>query len=226
MRRRFSAFLSVLLLMYTSVFAASGENLSVNYISPKEINETMGVIVDTVTAAFVANYGKTKVELPSMAISSTERGLPTRVSFFLADPASFTRNISKALNLDNTDFFSAIFSSINSGVSDPLLSAVYYSLLSKNYQTGDYLISGTILIDYPDNLDNLSIDEIIRATLTDENPIILRSNLSVYGARLFQPVSIAGKFTLTAEDGTHIVIKPVSDYTINDDTVSGGEFRF
>lgn len=227
MEKRLSAFFLVLIILCSMAFADSSDAFSVKFISQEsDFDRTMPVIVDTVTAALVANYGKTKVDLPSMAISSSETGLPTRISFFLADPASFTKNISKALGVDNTSFFSNLFSSFSSTVSDPMLSAVYYNLMSKNYQRGEYLISGTILVDFPDYLDNLTLEEILVSELNDENPVILKTNLRVYGSRLAEPVRMAGEFILTVEEKTHVVVRPVNEYIINNDIVSGGEFRF
>lgn len=208
----------IFILLLTKVFAE-------DTIHDPDLEKAMPVLVDVATASVVANYGETKVYLPSMGISSSDAGLPTRISFFLTDPASFTKSISKALGLNNKDLFSAIISSFNSTVSDPLLTAVYYSLLAKNYQVGDYLISGNLLLSFPESFDDLTLEDLIDMNLNEGDPIILQSNLNIYGSKISKPVTIIGRFELRTDENNHFILIPVGEYIINNNIISGGEFR-
>ncbi len=219
MRKRLVAVFLLFILLFSTVHAD-------DFQQDPDLSKAMPVIVDVVTVAMVANYGETKVYLPSMGISSSESGLPTRISFFLTDPAAFTKSIAKALGLDNKDLISAIISSFNSTISDPVLSAVYYSLLSKNYKVGNYLISGNLLLTFPEDVSHMTLEELMSADLSNSDPILIQSNLNVYGSELSKPVSITGVFSLDVEEKTHVVLRPVNEYMINNNLVTGGEFRF
>lgn len=208
----------IFILLLTNVFAEDTPH-------GPDLEKALPVLVDVATASVVANYGDTKVYLPSMGISSSDTGLPTRISFFLTDPASFTKSIGKALGLNNKDLFSAIISSFNSTVSDPLLTAVYYSLLAKNYQTGDYLISGNLLLSFPESFDDLTLEDLIGMDLNEGDPIILQSNLNIYGSKISKPVTIIGRFELRTDENNHFILIPIGEYIINNNIISGGEFR-
>ncbi len=196
------------------------------FASKEDIQKAITVVVDSAAAVLTTNYGNTAIELPSIAITAQDSGLPSRITFFLADPNSFTREISKHMGAENTNFFSNIISSFSKAVSDPLLGAVYYGLSSRHYEPGDYLISGSVVFSFPEGYEGLNVSEIIYSGITENNPVKVSTNLNLFGLQLEQPVKVVGDFLVSVENKSKLVIKSIGEYRINDTVYENGVFVF
>lgn len=193
----------------------------------EELNKTVSAVADCFTAALVSSYSPLKVSVPSTVVSiDMETKLPQRVAFFLADPADYVSTVNSAVNLTSQGFFSNITGLLSKTTSDPLLSAVFFSMSLKDYKPSDYLISGFIAVSYPEGFSIDSVKKALREKDISSQSLGLTISLTVFGNSLSESVSIDGTFTINSDSNGLITIIPSGTYVINGTEYSGGILTF
>lgn len=223
MSRKLIFFLVAALIVSLPLAADESEHFP----SPEEINQVMQVITDCFSASLAATYSEEHLELPSCSVSiNTETYLPSRIAFFLANPYEF-QLILKNEVAPQKNLLSAILSLLQNQKADPLLSATYINLSSKNYQSNSYYVNGYINLMYPENTTLNDLSQFLLSREYTENSIKLNLSLNVVKVS-GNPVSVTfgGNFEMSVkEDGT-INVSSLDSYTINGRLFEAGSFSF
>ncbi len=147
-----------------------------------------------------------------------------RVAFFLADPAEYLTAL--APSVEGSNFLSTFFSFLNNAIKDPLITAVYMAMYSRDYSNGDYLLSGSITFSYP---NDVSFDDVFQVWTSRTNTgysIEMTVEMGLYGLKMTRPLYLSGVFTMSVNDEGDIVVQSVGEYRINNFYFVNGEFKF
>lgn len=189
-----------------------------------EILDSLTVIMDCVSASLVTECTDSDIDLPCSNVSMNQGSmLPRRIAYFLADPSEYVDKLAPADS--GGGFFAALLSLLNSATENPLVSAVYVAMSTRDYKEGDFLLSGYISFEYPEGAD---LDQVLAIWSSRENTgqsIGLSVDMQVYGSKLSRPMYLSGDFSLSVDDTGDIVISSVNVYRINGYAYQGGEFR-
>lgn len=220
MMRRLITIGVVSLLLVTSLFADDAELPPTD----EEVLDSLTVIMDCVSASLVTECTETDISLPCSNVSIIqESNLPARIAYFLADPYEYERKL--APSESGGGFFAALLSLLNGAVENPLVSAVYVAMSTRDYRQGDFLLSGSISFTYPEGAD---LNQLLAIWSSRENTgqsIGLSVDMQVYGSRLTRPMYLNGDFSLAVDDRGDIVISSLGIYRINGYAYQGGVFR-
>ena len=192
--------------------------------STDDIEESLTVIMDCVSASLVTECTDTTIKLPCSNVSMDSMvHLPKRITYFLADPAEFKNAMSPSDS--STSFFASFLSVLNTAIENPMVSAVYLAMSTRGYHQGDYYLSGSITFEYPEGLtleDILTIWSIKEET---DKKIKMVVDMNLYSRKLANPVSISGSFDMSVDKNGSLLVKSADTYTINGYAYKGGEFR-
>ena len=209
-----------LLLFSQSLFAEENETPP----TTEEISVSLTVIMDCISASLVTSCTDTDISLPCSNVSLDYRTqLPLRIAYFLADPAEYTDALAPADS--GYGFFAALMSLLNSAVENPLVSAVYVAMTSREYRTGGYLLSGSISFEYPEGVTLDDLLAIWSSRVDTGQSIALNVDMQVFGADMKRPLSIAGRFDMSVAETGDIVVRSDGVYLINGFHYQNGEFR-
>lgn len=209
-----------LLLLSTCLFAEDIESPP----TTEEVSVSLTVIMDCISASLVTSCTDTDISLPCCNVSLDYRTqLPLRIAYFLADPAEYTDALAPADS--GYGFFAVLMSLLNSAVENPLVSAVYVAMSSRDYKEGGYLLSGSISFEYP---EGVTLDDLLAIWSTREDTdqsIALNVDMQVFGADMKRPLSISGRFDMSVAETGDIVVRSDGIYLINGFHYQNGEFR-
>ncbi len=195
--------------------------------SEDDVAVTLTVMLDCLNSSLCAEYSPVDLELPCSTVSvDPATGLPQRIAYFLADPSDYDNVFAKALAGGSGNFWSSLFSVVSKGVSDPFLARVSYTLSSRGYKVSDYLLSGAVTFSYPDGTTLEQIKKVWLERGKAENCMNITMNLSLYGLKMAQPMTIAGDFTLSVNDEGLAIVRSVGQININGYNLASGEFSF
>ena len=182
------------------------------------------VMMDCISASLVTECTDSSIKLPCSNVSMDPNvRLPKRIAYFLADPSEYVEAL--APNEGYKGFLSSFLSVLNSATENPLISAVYVSMATREYAPGDYLLSGSISFDYP---EGATLNEVLAIWSSREDTgksIGMTVDMKVYGNGLSSPLSLSGNFDMSVDKTGSIIVKSADTYLINGFTYRGGEFR-
>lgn len=220
MIRRFTIVGVVSLLLLTNVLYADEP---IDPPSPVDVNNSLMVILDCISASLVTECTDTTIKLPCSNVSmDQEVHLPKRIAYFLADPYEFANALSPADA--SAGFFSSFLSVLNTATENPMVSAVYVAMTTRDYRQGDFLLSGSIVFKYPEGSTLEDILNIWSAREDFGKSINMSLDMNVYGRKLTEPISLSGEFDMSIDKSGTILIKSADTYTINGYAYLGGEF--
>ncbi len=210
-----------LLLLNFSLFAADTE---LPPPSTEEVTTGLTVIMDCVSASLVTSCTDSGIALPCSNVAmDMESRLPSRISYFLADPYEYQ------MALEPRDsgggFFSALWSLLNSATDNPLTSAVYIAMATRGYGPSKFLLSGYISFEYPEGVTLEDVLAIWSSREDTGDSIKLTVDMQLYGDAVIKPLYVTGQFAMSVDEEGDIVIDPVGTYNINSYTYQGGQFR-
>jgi len=209
-----------LLLLNNLLFAGDYEGAP----SDEDVGSSLTVIMDCISASLVTECTDTTIKLPcSNVLMDRESRLPRRIAYFLADPAEYVRALSPADPAGG--FFASFMSILNSAAENPLVSAVYVNMSTRDYRPAEYLLSGSISFKYP---EGSTLDEVLTLWSSRESTgreIVMTVDIQVFGSALATPISLAGVFNMSVDEEGSIVVKSTDTYTINGFAYDGGEYR-
>ena len=209
-----------LLLFTSSLYAEETEAPP----TAEEVSISLTVIMDCISASLVTSCTDSDITLPCSSVSLDYRTqLPQRIAYFLADPAEFTDAL--APSDSGYGFFAVLMSLLNTAVEDPLVSAVYVAMSARDYQTGGYLLSGSITFEYP---EGATLDDLLAIWSSREDTgqsIAMNVDMQVFGADMVRPLSISGHFDMSVAETGDIVVRSDGIYLINGLHYQNGEFR-
>ena len=221
MMRRFTIIGLVSLLLLTNVLYA--DELA-DPPSPVDVNNSLMVILDCISASLVTECTDSSIKLPCSNVSMDPNvHLPKRIAYFLADPYEFVSALSPA-DASN-GFFKSFLSVLNTATENPMVSAVYVALTTRDYHQGDYLLSGSISFKYP---EGATMEEVLNILSVRENlgkSIEMTVDMNVYGKKLTEPIALNGEFDMSIDKTGTILVKSADTYTINGYAYLGGEFK-
>ena len=221
MIRRFTIVGLVSLLLLTNVLYADE---LVEKPSTGDVNNSLMVILDCISASLVTECTDTTIKLPCSNVSmDPDVRLPKRIAYFLADPYEFVNALSPADSQNG--FFSSFLSVLNTATENPMVSAVYVAMTTRDYHQGDFLLSGSIVFEYP---EGATIEEVLNLWSAKEDngkEINMSLDMKVYGKKLTEPISLSGDFDMSIDKSGTILIKSADTYTINGYAYLGGEFK-
>lgn len=211
----------IALLAFSGLYASDSEPLP----TTEEVSQAITVIMDCLSASLVTSCTNSNIKLPNCTVSiSQTSNLPLRIAYFLADPAEYCEALSPAN--ETTGFFSTFFAFLSNSIQDPLASAVYLIMNSRDYSNGDFLLSGSINFSYP---EDVTLDDVIAVWTTRVNTnqsIGMTVDIGLYGEKMNRPLTLSGNFVISVNDEGEIVVSSVGDYTINNYQFHGGQFKF
>ncbi len=220
MIRRFTIVGLVSLLLLTNVLYADNP---VDPPSTVDVNNSLMVILDCVSASLVTECTDTTIKLPCSNVSMDPNAhLPKRIAYFLADPSEFVNALSPSDS--NNGFFSSFLSVLNTATENPMVSAVYVAMTTRDYRQGDFLLSGSIVFKYPEGATMEDILNIWSAREDLGKSINMSLDMKVYGKKLSEPISLSGDFDMSIDKSGTILVKSADTYTINGYAYLGGEF--
>lgn len=220
MIRRFTIVGVVSLLLLTNVLYADEP---IDPPSPVDVNNSLMVILDCISASLVTECTDTTIKLPCSNVSMDQEVLlPKRIAYFLADPYEFANALSPADS--SAGFFSSFLSVLNTATENPMVSAVYVAMTTRDYRQGDFLLSGSIVFKYPEGSTLEDILNIWSAREDFGKSINMSLDMNVYGRKLTEPISLSGEFDMSIDKSGTILIKSADTYTINGYAYLGGEF--
>ncbi|MBR2282227.1 MAG: hypothetical protein IJ863_06370 [Spirochaetales bacterium] len=206
--------------MNTSLYAADTEVPP----SSDEVATGLTVVMDCVSASLVTECTDSGIALPCSNVSmDIESRLPIRISYFLADPFEYMKALEPKDS--GTGFFSALWSLLNSATENPLTSAVYIAMATRDYSPSKYLLSGYISFDYPDGVTLDDVLAIWSSRVDTDESIIMTVDMQLYGEAILRPLYVTGEFGMSVNADGDIVIDPIGTYNINNYTYQGGQFR-
>ena len=209
-----------LLLFSQSLFAEETETPP----TTEEVSASLTVIMDCISASLVTSCTDTDISLPCCNVSlDYKTQLPLRIAYILADPAEYTDALSPADS--GYGFFAALMSLLNSAVENPLVSAVYVAMTSREYRIGGYLLSGSISFEYPEGVTLDDLLAIWSSRVDTGQSIALNVDMQVFGADMKRPLSISGRFDMSVAETGDIVVRSDGVYLINGFHYQNGEFR-
>lgn len=189
-----------------------------------DVENSLMVIMDCISASLVTECTDTSIKLPCSAVSMDEVvHLPRRIAYFLADPSEFVEAL--APSDSSKGLFTSFLSVLNTATENPMVSAVYVAMATRDYRQGDYLLSGSISFDYP---EGATLDEVLTIwsdRVETEKGIEMKVDMKVYGKGLAEPVSLSGTFDMSIDKNGSITVKSADTYTINGYAYMGGEFH-
>ncbi len=180
--------------------------------------------MDCVSASLVTECTDSGIDLPCCNVSmDIDTRLPKRISYFLADPSEYV----KALEPKEAGggFFSSLLSLLSNTSDNPLVSAVYIAMATRDYSSSAYLLSGYISFDYP---EGANLDDILAIWSSREDTgqsISMAVDMQLYGNELNRPLYVTGTFEMSVDEEGDIVIDPVGKYIINSYIFQGGQYR-
>ena len=211
----------VVSLAFTSLYANPSDPLP----TTEEVGQALTVIMDCLSASLVTSCTDSKITLPNCTVSVSQTSkLPLRIAYFLADPYEYLEALTPAS--EGNGIFSSFFAFLNNTIEDPLVSAVYLVMSSRGYNSGDYLLSGSINFTYP---EGATLEDVIDVWSSRENTgqsIEMLVDIGLYGNKMTNPLLVSGNFVMSVNDAGEIVVASVGEYTINNYRFQGGEFRF
>jgi hypothetical protein len=189
-----------------------------------DIENSLMVIMDCISASLVTECTDSSVKLPCSNVSMDQDvHMPKRIAYFLADPSEFVEALSPSDGYKG--FLASFLSVLNSATENPLVSAVYVSMATREYKAGDYLLSGSISFDYP---EGATLNEVLAIWSSREDTgksIGMTVDMKVYGNGLSSPIALSGLFDMSVDKTGSIVVKSSDTYMINGFAYRGGEFR-
>ena len=209
-----------LLLLSNSLFAIEGEGLPTD----EDVGTALTVMMDCVSASLVTSCTDSGISLPcsNVAMDKASR-LPLRIVYFLADPAEYVKALAPSEN--SGGFFAALMSLLNNATENPLISAVYVVMATREYVPGGYFVNGSISFTYP---EGATLDDVLAIwssrAYTDQS-IMLKVDMQVFGSSFERPLTLYGVFDMSVDRTGDIVVKSRDVYTINGYGFQGGEFR-
>ncbi len=221
MIRRLTIVGLVSLLLLTNILYAEG-----NEGTPpmEDIESSLTVVMDCISASLVTECTDSNITLPCSNVSMEDNAqLPRRIAYFLADPSEFVNAMTPADQ--GLGFFASLRSLLYSATENPLVSAVYVSMATREYSPGDFLLSGSITFDYPEGATLEDILEIWSSRKNTGESIGLSVDMNVFGRGLTTPIALAGEFDMSVDDYGNIVVRSIDTYTINGFAYRGGEFK-
>ncbi len=209
-----------LLLLTNSLFALTESDPP----SEREISLSLTVVMDCVSASLVTECTDSDVVLPCSNVSmDLESRLPKRIAYFLADPSEYVTALAPPET--SGGFFSALMSLLNSATENPLVSAVYVVMSTREYSAGDFLLSGSIAFDYP---EGVTLEDVLDIWTTREpttRHITMDVDIQVFGNGVPRPLKIKGQFAMYVDTQGDIVVQSIGVYSINEYSYQGGSFR-
>lgn len=220
--KKFALIVLTVLLVSSGVFAED-----VVPVDEKSVNQALTVVVDCLSAAIASNYSANEISMPSTIISVDQKtNLPQRIAFLLADPSAFVATMQSFVGNSNQNLFVSLMSLITKSVTDPLVSAAYFAMASREYKQSDYLISGFVSFSYPENATLEELTEIWVNRSSEDGSLGLSLDLSIFGNKMQTPVDISGNFEISVDKNGSMVISSIDSYSINGLYFTGGLFRF
>ncbi len=211
----------VLSLAFTSLYATDSESLP----TAEEVSQALTVIMDCLSASLVTSCTDSNITLPNCTVSiSQSSNLPLRIAYFLADPYEYCEALTPAS--EGGGIFSSFLTFLNKTMKDPLVSAVYLVLSTRNYSSGDYLLSGSINFTYPEGATLSDVINVWTTRMNTGQSIEMSVDIGLYGEKMTSPLLVSGNFMMSVNDSGEIVVASVGEYTINSYRFQGGEFRF
>ena len=117
-----------LLLLTNSLFAVSEETPPTD----EEVSAALNVMLDCVSASLVTSCTDSGITLPCSSVSiEKESRLPLRIAYFLADPSEYVKAMAPPES--SGGFFAALMSLLNNVTENPLVSAVYVVMATREY---------------------------------------------------------------------------------------------
>jgi len=209
-----------LLLLTNSLFAVSEETPPTD----EEVSAALNVMLDCVSASLVTSCTDSGITLPCSSVSiEKESRLPLRIAYFLADPSEYVKAM--APSESSGGFFAALMSLLNNVTENPLVSAVYVVMATREYIPGGSLVNGSISFGYP---EGATLDDVLAIWSTrayTDQSIKLRVDMTVIGTSFARPLSLYGLFEMSVDRNGDIVVKSIDVYTINGYGYQNGEFR-
>lgn len=196
-------------------------------VDEKSVNQALTVVVDCLSAAIASNYSAKNLSMPSTIVSTDpETNLPQRIAFLLADPAAFVTTMQSSIGNLNQNLFVSLMSLLTKSVTDPLVSAAYFAMASREYKQSDYLVSGFVSFSYPEDATLEELTKIWISRSSGKGSLGLSLDLSIIGNKMDNPVDISGNFEISIDEKGSMVISSIDSYSINGLYFTGGLFRF
>ena len=209
-----------LLLLTESLFAVD----STQPPSDDEVAYSLTVIVDCVSASLVTECTDSGINLPCSNVSmDLDSKLPKRIAYFLADPSEYVTALAPAESTGG--FLAALMSLLNSAADNPLVSAVYVIMSTREYTPGAFLLSGSISFDYPEGATLDDVLDIWSSRVQTDQNITMHVDIQVFGNNMNRPLAIAGDFAMYVDKDGSIVVESIGVYSINEYHYQGGRFR-
>lgn len=191
----------------------------------EEMTKVLDVITDCFSTTIASIYSSYPVVLPSCSVSmDTQSNLPARVSYFLADPYQFQASLKNASAIQG-NLINTIIALLQNQEKDPLISASYMNLVSKNYQQSQFYLSGYIIFGYPGNTTLENLSSLLLSREYSGSSVELNLSLNVIQANR-PPISVSGIFEMTLKEDGKISVSPLNSYLLNGNRVEGGSYTF
>ena len=221
MVKRFLIIFLVVLLSFSGLYASDAEPLP----TTKEVSQALTVIMDCLSASLVTSCTNSSLKLPNSTVSiSQTSNLPLRIAYFLADPAEYCKALTPAT--EGSGLLSTFLAFLNNTIQDPLLSTVYVVMSSRDYENGDYLISGSINFTYPEGATLNDVIAVWATRVNTDQSIGMNVDIGVYGEKMERPLTLAGNFVMSVNEEGQVEVSSVGEYTINGYRYQGGQFTF
>lgn len=221
MVKRFLIIFLVVSLSFSGLYASDSEPLP----TTEEVSQALTVIMDCLSASLVTSCTNSSIKLPNSTVSiSQTSNLPLRIAYFLADPAEYCKALTPAT--EGSGLLSTFLAFLNNTIQDPLLSTVYVVMSSRDYENGDYLISGSINFTYPEGATLNDVIAVWATRVNTDQSIGMNVDIGVYGEKMERPLTLAGNFVMSVNEEGQVVVSSVGEYTINGYRYQGGQFTF
>jgi hypothetical protein len=221
MVKRFLIIFLVVSLSFSGLYASDSEPLP----TTEEVSQALTVIMDCLSASLVTSCTNSSIKLPNSTVSiSQTSNLPLRIAYFLADPAEYCKALTPAT--EGSGLLSTFLAFLNNTIQDPLLSTVYVVMSSRDYENGDYLISGSINFTYPEGATLNDVIAVWATRVNTDQSIGMNVDIGVYGEKMERPLTLAGNFVMSVNEEGQVEVSSVGEYTINGYRYQGGQFTF
>jgi hypothetical protein len=221
MVKRFLIIFLVVSLSFSGLYASDSEPLP----TTEEVSQALTVIMDCLSASLVTSCTNSSIKLPNSTVSiSQTSNLPLRIAYFLADPSEYCKALTPAT--EGSGLLSTFLAFLNNTIQDPLLSTVYVVMSSRDYENGDYLISGSINFTYPEGATLNDVIAVWATRVNTDQSIGMNVDIGVYGEKMERPLTLAGNFVMSVNEEGQVEVSSVGEYTINGYRYQGGQFTF
>lgn len=210
----------LLLVLLSNAFA------EVKPIDTGEIEKTFQVLIDASTAIVATVSDGGNKNLPGCSISMSQKtGLPVKATFLLSDISELVGALKPKGYDDSHGFWANVFNLPNKTINNPFLTAAFMQLSSRNYQKGEYVLTGLINIVYPEGFSISCLISNNEELTCMSGPINIEIRMTLLGDKIDNSITLIGKFRITKNEEEGFDISPSDTYTINGHVYSGGSIH-